>query len=220
MLTERMLTDKHQRKADELCELLPWYVNNTLDEAEALLIDEHLRQCQSCAKELPILQAVSGSVHRESISVLTPKPDAEKFLAGLAMPGPHPGRYERLWVSAAVAASVALFVVFLAWIQKDDSNAASAVYQTATTADSGATFDYVMLISFDSQTDEAVRADLLQALSPVSIAEADSAGAYRVVVRLPARSMHELEQFRLGVESNLAISSVVVVAVELPVEPR
>ncbi len=214
------MTNSAHDNAAYLCELLPWYVNETLDDKESHAMDQHLERCAACAQEITILRAVRESVRRESISVLVPKPDAEQFLAAANQHKHQTALRKTAWVAAALAASVALIVAFLSWTQSDQIETTPAVYVTATDAGSGASFDYVLLISFVQGIEPDMRGTVLQALAPVSIAGPDSAGNYRVVIRLPARSLQEIEKYRQSVESDAAISSAAVVAIELPVESR
>jgi anti-sigma factor RsiW len=214
------LIDRQSKKTDVMCELLPWYVNHTLDEAELSAMETHLRHCEECAEELPILRAVQGSVQNESVSALAPKPNSEQFLAGARRRNLWPRPSKKAWVAGALAASVAAVALVLNWMESGQSTATSSIYQTVTNDDSHATIDYVLLVSFDRQVDAVARDAALRALAPESIAGPDAAGKYRVVVRLPARSMAELEIFRESVEANSAISSAAVVAVELPVDPH
>ena len=220
MCTEQALTDRHYIESEGLCELLPWYVNRTLNEAESRTMDRHLRHCQACAEELPVLCAVRESMHNESVAVLAPKPDAEQFLANATHHRFRPQLRTTAWLAGAVAASIATLAVVLSWVQTDDSTTTPAVFETATNAGSGKTFDYVLLIAFDQEVEPQAHNEALEALAPVSIAGPDSVGNYRVVIRLPARSLDELQDFTRKIESGSVISSAEVVAVELPVESR
>ncbi|MEO1018827.1 MAG: zf-HC2 domain-containing protein [Pseudomonadota bacterium] len=51
-------TSQHDPTAahGEVWELLPWYVNRTLDEPETALVETHLRECVTCRRELAELQ--------------------------------------------------------------------------------------------------------------------------------------------------------------------
>jgi hypothetical protein len=204
--------------SDELCELLPWYVNNTLNEVELRAMRQHLHACESCAAEIPILRALQESVRPETVAVFAPKLNSEQFLALVGQSDSRQHWGKRAWFAAALAASVTLLVAVLNWAQVNESTSTPAIYQTATRAGSDAMFDYVMLISFEQSADSRARSDALQALAPVSNAGPDATGQYRVVMRLPARSMEELNHFVQSIESDSAISSAVVVAIELPVE--
>ena len=215
------MTDKQQAHSEPLCELLPWFASGTLNEAEAGAMEQHLRHCQACSEEFTILRAVQDSVHDESLTVLAPKSNTEQFLARLGRRPVRSYPSRLVWATSALAASVALVAVVLIWTQIVESPAATpTIYQTVTSTGSTATFDYVLLIEFDPQADRVTRDEALRALAAESIAGPDSVGNYRVVMRSPAYSMDELEDFRLRIEADPSISSAAIIAVELPVESR
>lgn len=63
----------------ETNELLPWYINQTLDEEEGARVREHLQTCEDCRAELPFLAAVYEATREDQIAV-----DAVTYgLAGL-----------------------------------------------------------------------------------------------------------------------------------------
>ena len=214
------MTVERQIPADELCELLPWYANGTLNEFETRAMDAHLRRCESCANALPVLRALQQSMQRESVAVLAPKPNAEQFLALSGRHSLRPRWQKMARFAGALAASVTLLVAVGNWTDIEESTTAQGVYQTVTSTSSDVAFDYVLLISFDPAVGSLARREAMQTLAPMSVAGPDAVGNYRVVVRLPARSLDELDDFVQRIESASAISSAAVVAIELPLESR
>jgi anti-sigma factor RsiW len=59
-------------------ELLPWFVNGTLDGDEAVLVEQHLQACTACRAELDCLRVLQS----EYVSIDL-APDAERALASL-----------------------------------------------------------------------------------------------------------------------------------------
>ncbi|NOU21058.1 MAG: zf-HC2 domain-containing protein, partial [Methyloglobulus sp.] len=49
----------------ELSELLPWYVNKTLQRAELKAVEDHLAVCLTCKRELIQLQKLAQAVIQE-----------------------------------------------------------------------------------------------------------------------------------------------------------
>ena len=117
MNTEQVVTEKQGRESAELCELLPWYVNLTLSEAEMRTMEKHLRHCEACVAELPLLRAVGESMHSDSVAVLAPKPDIERFLASAPSDKSVLPLRTMAWVGGAIAATVAILAVVLNWTQ-------------------------------------------------------------------------------------------------------
>jgi len=220
MYTEQAVTDEHYKESVELCELLPWYVNRTLDDEQLRAVEQHLQHCKVCAEDLPVLRAVRESMHNEPVAVLLPKPDAEQFLADAGGREQRPRLRRTVWISFAAAASVAVMALTMTWFLTHDSEDPPTLYETATNAGGGTAFDYVLHIAFDADSDPQAHDEVLNALAPLSVGGPDSFGNYRVVIRLPARSVDELQNFTRDIESNSSVSSAAIVAVELPVESR
>lgn len=213
---ESMLANETYKESGNECEMLPWFVNGTLNEHEVLAMERHLQHCDDCAQELPVLRSLRTTLSQETVAVLAPSPDTEQFLAQLDQ-GEHGHFNKSTWLIGAVAAAVALLAVaFFSSRAPTDP----AIYQTVVEADSTATFDYVLQLSLHPQIDAAEHNTILQSLQPVSIADLGTAGDYRVVVRLQVQSVDELERYRQRVESKPAISSASVIAIELPIEAQ
>ena len=217
---EISLSNENPQDSLTYCDLLPWYVNGKLTSVEFQAMEDHFVDCDDCRAELPILRAVQESLRHESISVLPPTPNTEQILAQIGPRGTAYYSNKSAWLVGAVAASVVLIAGLLYWSEAMQSAAVSTDFQTATDVGSGATFDYVLLISVDERVAANEHQTVLQTLEPVSISGPDQTGQYRVVVRQPAQSMGEIEQYRKRVESGAAIASVSVVAIELPVESQ
>jgi hypothetical protein len=54
---------------DEVLAVLPWFVNDSLDEAETARIDAHLRGCAGCRREYEFERRLHGSIRAEVSSV-------------------------------------------------------------------------------------------------------------------------------------------------------
>jgi hypothetical protein len=64
-----------------IVELLPWFVNRTLERREAEEVERHVAQCQSCRAEIAMLRAMQDAAAADYLA--TPVPDAERALAAL-----------------------------------------------------------------------------------------------------------------------------------------
>jgi anti-sigma factor RsiW len=62
----------------KLQELLPWFVNGTLDGDEIVLVEQHLQTCTACRTELDCLRVLQTEYVRVDSA-----PDAERALASL-----------------------------------------------------------------------------------------------------------------------------------------
>jgi len=70
----------------DLHQLLPWYMNGTLDEAERASYEAHLGDCQACREEMSVIEALRGELQNPDWDVLADHPSpqslAEVFLDG------------------------------------------------------------------------------------------------------------------------------------------
>ena len=57
------LTDDHQ----QIQLLLPWYVNHSLEQNERKQVENHLRSCILCRRELVVLRKLAEDVNQSSV---------------------------------------------------------------------------------------------------------------------------------------------------------
>jgi hypothetical protein len=53
----------------EAFELLPWFVNGTLEQAERVLVEQHVQGCAACRRERDWLQRLSGAYAQSELAV-------------------------------------------------------------------------------------------------------------------------------------------------------
>ena len=73
-------------------EILPWYVNGTLDSHEHELVARHILSCQSCADEVARCQSIATAVRSSKEAARTPSPENLARLNGAHRPCKHVGR--------------------------------------------------------------------------------------------------------------------------------
>ena len=113
--------------------LLPWYVNKTLHGAEIKMVENHLKVCLTCRREIATLHKLAAAVQQEgsidsaaqaSFSQLkkrihsTDETSREKAPKVVAFPGQRKG-YGKLWLGHSVLprpalAMAAVLVTFFA----------------------------------------------------------------------------------------------------------
>jgi hypothetical protein len=203
---------------DTVTELLPWYVNDTLDESERNLVREHVDNCKECRSEVELLQQIQGAVRTESPAPLVPAPRTEELLATLDQRGSKrvPGS-RRQWLAAASIVALIGITGVLTW-QYNDGMEAPTRFETATSAPAIEAINYVVELQFVDGIDDATRKALFDALEAHGTARPADNGAYRITLALGSLSLNELEDHVQGIESRPEISTAEVVAVQLPVE--
>ena len=81
----------------EVWMLLPWYVNGTLEGAEFDLVQQHLRVCITCRKELAEQQRLAEAVGQSSVMDLVPQLSFARLLQRIESEGPQVNRRKMGW---------------------------------------------------------------------------------------------------------------------------
>lgn len=136
------MTMEFTAEHEKVWDLIPWYVNGTLDPGEAALAERHIAACLDCQAELVRQEQLNDViVHLDDV---VPEQDAalDAIAARLSMPKERPGWINQIRgllssivstplggmkVSAGLAAA-ALLVMVVMWPQNND-------FQTLTTPD-------------------------------------------------------------------------------------
>ncbi|MGI9224166.1 MAG: anti-sigma factor family protein [Woeseiaceae bacterium] len=203
---------------DAVAELLPWYVNETLDETERDEVREHISTCEDCRDNVELLSQVQQAVRTESPAPLVPAPRTEDLLAALDGAGrSHLPGNRRQWLAAAAVIAmigVASILVF----QRDGSIESPVRFETATSAPAAAAINYVVELQFADGVGAQDRMAVFAALEASDTVRPIDSGAYRVTLALGSLSLTDLENFVQDIEARPEVSSAEVVAVQLPVE--
>lgn len=181
--------DRHQETRD----LLPWYVNGTLDEVDRATVDAHLAGCADCRAELAAERRLKAEIAAlpvetgEGWSALRRRIEAQK--TGTYRPAPRSARPERPtfrrpgrlgWVVAAQAAALVLVTSFAL-----QQRAPVAPYHTLGSAPAPAAGNVIVI--FRPGTSEAHLRDALVAVDARLVDGPTDAGAYVLHVPEAAR---------------------------------
>ncbi len=198
--------------------LLPWYVNGTLDAIERDRVERHLEGCERCAASLASLTDIGLAVQNAGPTPLVPEPDAGVLFETIDRAASRRRRLAVYGLAASlIVAAVAVSVLLPAGGPRDTS---PAPFETASAGDGGTLTDYVFELRFTADAGRDARAAVFDTIAAREVVALDDSGAYRVVLRLPAASLSELEAFTLDIESRPAVDTVDVVAVQLPMQPE
>lgn len=195
---------------DQVQELLPWFVNQTLEGNEGTLVLRHLKECHECRRDRDYLQ----QLQREVVSDAEPLPNYrfsyEKLMTRIeamernrasldedaldADPGPPWLRPMGRWLSlAGAAATVVLGVYFAGVVQLTERQVQSEDFR-ALTLPVGASdgVEHRVALRFEDGVDpETVRSVLIETRSTL-VTEPDENGTYIVEISVPV-GMSEAE---------------------------
>lgn len=68
---------------DEIMALLPWYVNNTLDEHQRSAVSGHIDGCDECQREIHFLETLNSAVNTSAENMYNEHADVDKSLSSI-----------------------------------------------------------------------------------------------------------------------------------------
>ena len=201
---------------DKLAELLPWYVNGTLDQAERQRVERHIDECAECREDADLLADVGSAVCNGSPAPLVPPPDEERLLAALEQSEKR--RSRRAWPWIAAAATVAAVAIAIAWQPGSRPESAPMLFETVTSPAVDQSINYVLEIQFVPGASARSHGAFFDSIGAGELAVPLGEDTYRVALGLGPVSLAKLEQYADSIESHPEIAKARFVAVQLPVE--
>ena len=201
---------------EEVDQLLPWYANESLDDAERQVVSQHLDQCAQCRSNLTLLMHMKRAVNDHQTVAMVPEPRLSDLLDKIDVNerGADPVKFEHRWL---IAVSVAILAVATAFLFSARINQqAEPQFRTVTSSDRAARVGYVMNLTFAPEFTVESRSELIAELGASVLAELDT-GSIQVMVPMPAVSMAELDEFTSELLRRAEVQAVDIVALQLPV---
>jgi hypothetical protein len=207
----------HTHDHDEIDLLLPWYVNDTLGSAEHDRVADHIASCTECQKSVTLLTDVQAAVVRNKATPIVPQPRVNELLDSINAGNATQHLDLRQFRSLFAAAAVTLLLIATLFVTNPDNRSITPLeFETATSTQEGSSMDYVLRIQFESGTSQNERDKVLQDIGARDVSGSIDEGSYRVIVQLPAASLEELDRYTVNLESLPEVSSVSVIALQLP----
>jgi len=209
-------------------EILPWYVNGTLEGDEHDFVARHILRCQSCADEVVRCQSIATAVRSSEEAARTPSPEnlarlMERIDSASASAAPEPWRISvrewlekiRLafqetpslfrWALAAQTAAIVLLAAATLW----QASVAPSFYRTLSDAGSGPEPGRVHLqvVFADDITEREIRT-LLGSIGATIVAGPSPMAVYTVALaddrEAPAQALERLALLRTHPKVRLA----------------
>lgn len=201
---------------DDVREMIPWYVNGTLSDAEAALVREHIAGCDDCRADVELHTSMNAAVANNDISPILPKTSAADVLGGegakRSRSTPSYGITRR---RMAIAAGFAILVVALL-VDRNTENT-NQHFATATSAETATNIDYVLQLRFNEDISGQQRGEIVAQMDDVVKWTTAPSGDYEIHVRLSAPSLAALEQYQKRAESMAGVQSAEFTALQLPI---
>ncbi len=214
------MTDLRQtHDHDEIDLLLPWYVNDTLDPDVHERVANHVATCKECQESVSLLADVQAAVLRNETTPLVPQPRVNELLESInSRDQLRKSDQSPSTIYFAAAAATVLLIATLMLTNPDDTVGVIQEYETATTTQNVASMDYVLSIQFASGSSPTDRDRVLQDMGARDVSGGSAEGSYRVIVQLSTTSLEELDRYTSDLETLPEITSVSVVALQLPMK--
>jgi hypothetical protein len=201
---------------EEFESLLPWYVNETLDEAEQTRVQRHIEQCATCRDNVDMLLEVRRTVRSGSPAPLVPPPDTARLLEAIEesdRAGAH-----RTWSWIAVAATFTLVAITMAWQLGPRPGNTPTLFETVTSPAVDQSINYVLEVRFAPGASVESHGAFFESIGAGKLAVPLGENTYRMALGLGPLSLAELEQYAERIESRPEVAAARFVAVQLPVE--
>ncbi len=164
-------------------ELLPFYVNATLEGEERIRVEAHLEHCACCRQEVDFLRTLRAGM-QAGASATAPETAWPRLRRALRQTGTT--RPSRRWLPAALAASLLVIVAQTALLLNRPESGGYTL--------SGSTLSgEVVQLRFDPSATEADIRRVLQAVEGTLIDGPGALGVYRVRLASPAADGRSIE---------------------------
>ncbi len=177
----------------DLCALLPWYANGTLNEADMAAYHRHLAGCAVCAAELAQTQAQM----REMQSTVDPSlrrllADRDENYQRLRHAMPRPDRQSFTRAALAMAAGVLVVAAGVAWLAPREE----AVMYRGLTAPAVSSDALVVQVMFHPETPERDIRMLLMDTGAELLGNPSPRGVYRIALEPVAEPDRYVQRLR------------------------
>jgi len=199
---------------------IPWYVNGTLSDCATTALREHLEYCGDCQTDLRLHERMQTSVLGRELTPMQPATRAEDIIGDLDRDiGRRATNFRSVRSFVAVAAGVAVIGVglFVLLYPKATVEPGNQIFETATSAGSPGSIDYVLQVQFEEQLSQSERARIAAELDGAVKWAVNDKGIYEVHVRLAAPSLQALQEYEELADSIAGVQSAEFTALQLPV---
>lgn len=198
---------------------IPWYLNGTLSETEAVLVREHIDGCADCRADLELHSSMRSTVLKREVTPILPKADAADII-GIGRTGASRhsrlGRASSRWFSVAAGVAIIGVSLLVALIPDNKHEERGRVFETATSSASPEGIDYILQVQFEDTVSELQRARIAEQLDGVVKWVVNDNGMYEIHVRLTAASLEALKDYEKRTDALPGVQSAEFTALQLP----
>ncbi len=197
-MSERLMQEAAGECPREIVELLPWYLNGTLEVDAQRRVETHTADCARCRREIRQWQTLQSTVRemgdavpepategfaalrrrieRERESVVSWRDRIQEWLDGLFARRPVPA------LALAVVAAQILLLVGLTAVLIEQRGEIQTLYQTLSGPSAAQPAQARLTVAFQEQATEAEIRDLLQRVKGTIVEGPSALGLYTIAV--------------------------------------
>jgi hypothetical protein len=190
----------------EALELLPWYVNGTLEGEERERVRRELRSSLTCRLEYERLARMQGLMQGDDAEQAASDRGFERLMARINADGrarPAVARQPMHWLPLAQAATLLVLVAGAAWWWREDAATGPGPYQTLTVEQPAASQTAQLRLVFKAEVTEAERRALFAELGLRMVGAPTADGIYTVALPDDANGREFFN--RLGADPRVAL---------------
>jgi anti-sigma factor RsiW len=211
-------SERGHTSCEDIADLMPWYVNGTLNASDRSLVDAHCSHCAACSAAVNLEQRIASSIRapRDNIGQ-SPHAAWQRFEALLDKEGPRrPPRSFRGTVRSAafgvvMAAQAAAIVALAVLLFLDRSNQEAPRFQTLTSVDNTLSVGTPLVrIAFDSGVTEAEAAAVAGKAGGTIVAGPSPNNVYTFAFRAGDREVLDKKVTQLRRHSHVLLAEPVV----------
>lgn len=201
---------------EEVDRLLPWYANETLDDAERQGVRHHLDQCAECRENLTLLMQMQRAVNDHQAVAMVPEPRRADLLEKIdsieQKKGAKPNVSRWMLAASLVIFAVTAMVFFSTPIDRQ----VEPQFRTVTSSEQVGQVGFVLNLTFVADSTAAKRGQLIAELGATVLAVSNN-NTFQIMVPMPAVSIADLEAFTGDLLRRPEVQAAEVVALQLPV---
>jgi len=198
---------------------IPWYLNGTLSETEAALLQEHIDSCPDCCADFELHSSMRSAVLGREVTPILPKTSAADII-GIGRTGVSRTRRNRRISSLGLSVAAGLAIIGVALLAAlfagKDANVKNQLFETATSAGSLDGIDYVLQVQFEDDVSEQERSRIAGRLEGAVRWAVNDRGIYEIHVQLATPSLAFLKDYEQHVDALPGVQSAEFTALQLP----
>lgn len=198
---------------------IPWYLNGTLPEGQAALLQKHIESCAACHADTELHASMRSAALGREVTPILPQSSVVDIIGRgpTEVPRSRRNRWPTSpWFAVAAGLAIVAVVLLLALLPENNTDGTNQVFETATSAATAEGIDYVLQLRFEDNVSERQRVRIAAQLEGAVKRIVHDNGVYEIHVRLATPSLQALEDYERSTNALPGVESAEFIALQLP----